>query len=276
VGISHSGAPARAVEAMRALARAGARTLALTGDPESPMARAAGRVLEVSVPPFAPAPGIRSFAAAQLALYLLAVRFAEAAGRITMDQAGAYRRALQGAGAALQTAYERTAEAFRSFSETVAACGRLELLGAGACQSCAAFGAAKLVEATGMAGVPQDAEEFAHTNFFRREPRRIPTLLFAPSLDPSFGRCRELAMALRTLGRPFLALTDGAADIDGALSAAEKPVEPLFAPLLYSCLAGFLISLVDGGPDCAYFRGHAGPWSEEDFPDVKNSGILVL
>jgi len=276
IGISNSGAPARMIEAMTALSAHGARTVALTGKTDSPMARAAKTVLEVSAPPFSgEAPGIRGYAAAQLTLYLLAIRFGEVLGTISMNQAAALRKSLLCCADVLEGALKSCEDPFRAFAVSLSGSRQAEFLGSGPCRASAGFAAAKMVEAVGTSAWAQDTEEFAHLNLFLRDPMQTPTILFAPSADPSFSRCKEVFQALQVLGRPTLMLTDGAAQ-DGALSISAKPIDPLFVSLVYSCLSGFLVSMVDGGPDCAYFRAHSGPWSEKEYPDVRSSQIQLF
>ena len=136
---------------MKAMSAHGARTLAVTGDPESPMAQVADRVLEVQTPPFEPeAPGIRSYVVAQITLYLLAIRISEVTGQITMAKSDAYREELRSSGTQLERGYGKVKDFFEPFAKTISRCGRLELLASGACRGSADFGAAKLIEANGM------------------------------------------------------------------------------------------------------------------------------
>src|ERR687894_3063069 len=85
IGISVSGTVARTREALALARNAGALTVAVTANPDSPVAGAAELVLDCAVPDFAPAPGIRSYRVSLLMLYLLAIRLAEVNGRLTQD-----------------------------------------------------------------------------------------------------------------------------------------------------------------------------------------------
>src|SRR5205814_1825116 len=96
VGISVSGTVARTREALIMARKSGALTVALTSNPDSPLAGVAEKILSCVVPDFAPSPGVRSYRVSLLALYLLAIRIAEVRGRITQDQANALRRQLKG------------------------------------------------------------------------------------------------------------------------------------------------------------------------------------
>src|SRR5688500_3216670 len=95
IGISVSGTVARTREAISLARNAGALTVAVTANPDSPVGGAAELVLDCSVPDFAPAPGIRSYRVSLLMLYLLAIRLAEVNGRLTQDQAGQMREQLK-------------------------------------------------------------------------------------------------------------------------------------------------------------------------------------
>ena len=72
VGVSQSGATSEIVEVVSALRAAGARTIAITNDPVSPLAEAAGRVIDLGAGPELAVPATKTVTATLLAFVLLA------------------------------------------------------------------------------------------------------------------------------------------------------------------------------------------------------------
>ena len=100
IGVSVSGMVSRTIEALDLARQAGAVTVALTGNPSGPFGQVAETVFETAVPPLPDemrgmvVPGIRSYLASQVALYLAAIRIAEVRGTMTTRDADAERRGL--------------------------------------------------------------------------------------------------------------------------------------------------------------------------------------
>ena len=69
-GISVSGTVSRTREAVGLFRGQGLPTVAITGNPQSPLAQVAEKVLDCSLPEFPFAPGVRSYRMSLLALYL--------------------------------------------------------------------------------------------------------------------------------------------------------------------------------------------------------------
>jgi glucosamine--fructose-6-phosphate aminotransferase (isomerizing) len=72
VGVSQSGATSEIVEVVAALRAAGARTIAITNDPASPLAEAAGSVIDLGAGPELAVPATKTVTATLLAFVLLA------------------------------------------------------------------------------------------------------------------------------------------------------------------------------------------------------------
>ena len=68
IAVSNSGQVTRVVEAVTRMRRHHALTVAVTSDPESPLGKAAEKVIVPSIPDFERAPGIRTYAGLPLAL----------------------------------------------------------------------------------------------------------------------------------------------------------------------------------------------------------------
>src|SRR5260370_21954842 len=107
------------------------------------------RTVLVSTPTFAPAPGVRSYVMSLLALYLLAIRFSEVLGRITMDEAQDLRKELEASANAIEQAISHLDTALCELAREWAALDNFEILCSGPSKGSAAYGAAKLIEAAG-------------------------------------------------------------------------------------------------------------------------------
>lgn len=168
---SISGRTPRALEALHLAAAAGAAVLAVTDDPEGPLARAAGEPLLLGTSPPAdllrspyagyarPVPQTKTFAAALAALLAVAAR---AAGKAAPPAAGC--------SAAIEVA-ERSAEVHAPVlaAEHFAECQRYFVLGSGAAAALAGYGAAKLLEYA-IDARAQCIEEFQHLELFVAGP----------------------------------------------------------------------------------------------------------
>ncbi|MHC8421390.1 SIS domain-containing protein [Streptomyces sp. NB004] len=179
VGVSASGFTPRVVEALARAGRQGAATLAVTGVPDSPLARAADHTLPVRLAGGEPSPGIRTYQASLLALLLLAVRLGEARRHHTRDD----RDAMEGEIAALRDGVARTVAGLGD------ACGRVAelvgdgpvvvMVGSGPALGTAQYGAAKLIEGAGVFARGQDLEEWNHVERFAG-PYDMPLFVLAP------------------------------------------------------------------------------------------------
>ncbi len=277
IGVSSSGEGARVVEAIAAMRACGCNTLALTAKPNSRLGLAAEKTLLVETPPFAPAPGVRSFITSSIALYLLAIRFGEVKLNFTMDEANALRKELLACGNVLKDSLISLEGAMSLFAEEIDRCGTFEVLASGPARAAANFGAAKLMEIMGLSTSVSDVEEFNHVNFFRRQPSDIPTLLLCPNKSRAIQRCEEIAMALKHLKRPYRILTgpSGFEDHGDLVWRVRADIPEVFSPLVQSTLLAFLASFVPLPDGETYFRGHAGPWDESKFKSIKDSEIVL-
>ncbi len=239
VGISASGQVARTLEALALARQAGARTLAITGTPGSPVAQAADYVLTAQVPGIGsptelPTPGIRTYAAHLLMLYLLAIHLGEVRGHLTPAEAGTQRRALRDLAHA---ADQILAAAEPVIPEPVAAwmdAQEFGFLGAGPNYATALFCAAKVLEASGDTAWGQDTEEWAHLQYFGRHPHTPTVLITAGGRDRS--RAAEVAAATRAIGRRLVVVApEDAGEIlrHGLFKVAlPRGVPEVFSPLV--------------------------------------------
>jgi len=279
LGISVSGTVARTREAI-AMARAeGALTVAITATPEAPLAQAAEKMLDCSVPDFPFAPGVRSYRVSMLALYLVAIRLAEVAGKMTQDEANAMRQELKGTANAIEATIAATNSKIRELAEAVADQKNFVFNGDGPNLATAYFGAAKVIEAAGRHAMGQDTEEWAHLQYFVNVDPSTPTFVVSPG-GRGHGRAAELVEPMKRIGRTLVAVVP---DGDDAIAPQADWVLPvvgnvreIFTPMVYA-VAGELfaahLSDVVGEP---FFRRFSGPYDTEATGGntIRNSRVI--
>ncbi|MFI6318763.1 hypothetical protein ACIBG8_14645 [Nonomuraea sp. NPDC050556] len=195
-----------------------------------------------------PCPGIRTFQASLLTLYLVAIEIGRARGHLgdgEADDVGAELAAVADSVAATTDLVRRSCA---RVAEQVANAPVMLALGSGPGYGSAQFTAAKLVEAAGVFAAAQDMEEWGHVEVLAR-PLNMPTVVFAAP-----GRTRQRALAVarraRALGRTVVAVGQ---DGDDELAAAAGTLLPVaggvreeFSPLLAQVVAGYLAAEVAG------------------------------
>ncbi|MGH8065740.1 MAG: SIS domain-containing protein [Candidatus Entotheonellia bacterium] len=240
--VSYSGRVSRTIETV-VLARAqGLDTVAVSGNPESPITREARWILAHQLQTSGQTPGVRSYTQAQLFLMLAAIYIGECREVLDRNQAVALKGALRGTADILEASLDETNRLARTLAEQWRDMGQFLIIGGGPSYANALFSAAKLVEACGVNAIGQDLEEWAHIQFFLRTPR-LPTLLLAPP-----GRCfdRVLELAGMIQGLSGLATVVGLHD-EGALKdqaayyfGINGKVDEALSPLLTSMPAELL------------------------------------
>lgn len=276
IGISVSGTVARTREAISLARNAGALTVAVTANPDSPLAGAAELVLDCTVPDFAPAPGIRTYRVSLLMLYLLAIRLAEVSGRLTQDQAGQMREQLKNTADAIETTIQAVAERTRELAVAVAEQTNFVFVGDGPNYATALFSAAKVIEAAGRHAMGQETEEWAHLQYFVNVEPSTPTFMISPG-GRGHGRATELVEMMHTVGRTVIAVVpEGDQQIapgaDWVLPVVGD-VPEIFSPMVYAVagelFSGYLSQAVGEPP----FRGFGGVY-EPRGTTIRNSAVI--
>ena len=276
IGISVSGTVARTREALALARNEGALTVAVTANPDSPLAAAAELVFDCTVPDFAPAPGIRSYRVSLLVLYLLAIRLAEVSGRLTQDQAGQMREQLKGSADAIEATIKAVEERTRELATAVAARTNFVFVGDGPNYATALFSAAKVIEAAGRHAMGQDTEEWAHLQYFVNVDPATPTFIISPG-GRGHGRAAELVEVMRRIGRTVIAVVpEGdeqiATGADWVLPVVGE-VPEVFSPMVYAVagelFSAYLAQAVDEPP----FRGFADAYAPTGIT-IRNSAVI--
>lgn len=265
IGVSVSGEVARTFEALLQARRFDAVAVGLTATPGSRVAQAGEYTIYSTTPNFPDppgvhTPGIRSFTANQLALYLIAIRVGEVRGALTTAQANELRQELLNLAEAAEALIptwdanaKAAAEAWKDAQEFV-------FVGGGPNFGSALFSAAKVLEASGDPALGQDTEEWAHLQYFARHPD-TPTLLISTG-EGDLLRAVEVALAAKTIKRrlaviapPKVKELSNLADFSFPLpDGIREAFSPLIATLPGSLLAAHRAAVI-GEP---FFRDFGG------------------
>ncbi|MEV0589438.1 SIS domain-containing protein [Nonomuraea sp. NPDC050310] len=248
VGVSASGGNTQVVDALTRAAEQGAWTLAITSTADSAVARAAQQALVVPLAGLRPCPGIRTFQASILALYLVAIEIGRAHGHLGRCEADDLAGELAAVADAVASTTALVRASCAQVAEQVAGAPVLLALGSGPGYGSAQFTAAKLIEAAGVFAAAQDLEEWEHVEVLAR-PRDMPTVVFALP-GRARGRALDVARRARALGRTVIGVGE---DGDAELAASAGTVLPVgggvreeFSPLLTLVAAGHLAGEVAG------------------------------
>ena len=280
IAVSNSGSVARITEGVQRVVKAGGFVLGVTGNPASALGQSASRVLELDIPPFESAPGVRTYLVSVLTLLLLAIRFGEVRGRYTMDEAAAYRRGIQTYAQTLEQALPTIDAQMLELAKRWSAMDAYDFIGAGPDYASAFYGHAKIYAALGKYAMCVNTEEWLHLNFFMRNIEKIATILVCSAGSAARSRAEEvLAHAAADMGRPTLLVTsDGAgmqvcgADVVEVPTGSHWFIETLGQFVPSALLTGYLGAILGeaGG------RGCKGPWSfARGGAGIKNSRIIV-
>lgn len=265
IGISVSGAVSRTIEAVALAGKAGAVTVALTGNPSAPIAGAAGRVFKTTVPPLPDelnmvVPGVRSYLASQVGLYSAAIRIGEVRGHLTTAAADGLRRELAGLADVLERTIAQGEPLANDCVQQWADAPDFVYVGGGPLFGAALFSAAKLLEASGDPALGQDTEEWAHLQYFVETTKTPTILLSAGGFDAD--RMAEVARACRAIQRRTVAVVPEGETAISQYADVTLPVigqvRECFAPIVYSA-AGELIAAARAAlVGATYFRGFSG------------------
>jgi glutamine---fructose-6-phosphate transaminase (isomerizing) len=205
LAISASGQVSRTIEAMELARQQGATTVAVTGNRDSPLAQAADFTLLAAVPPLEEdeagiiVPGLRSYLASLLALYLCAIQLGEGRGYLSLGEAEELRLELRGAADLIEQTIAFNGETAAQLAHAWNDTDYHVFCGAGPNYGTALFSAAKLLEASGDPAAGQETEEWAHLEYFGRHAPTPTFLISAGGWDED--RALEVATAAKAIGR---------------------------------------------------------------------------
>lgn len=278
IAVSNSGDGARVGEAVQRARHYKAFVLGITKDSQTLLGRNSDAVVSLSIPPFASAPGTRSYLVSQLALLLLAIRLGEVRGRYTMDKATEMRKDVLLQADKLEKMLPSTDAHMLELAKTWKKLDAWDFVGAGSDYATAWYGHAKVMEATGQYAMHINSEEWLHLNFFIRKSTQLGTVVVAGSDNPALSRTKEMIGYAKQLERPLLLVTDTAQkelDIAQVLYPATTCKESIsllqFVPI--NLLVGYVMHFIGE----THGRGCEGLWEFcRGGAAVKQSQIQIL
>ena len=274
ITVSVSGVVSRTIEALQLARKAGAVGVALTGTPDAPLAQAAETVFQTTVPPLPDelrgmvVPGVRSYLASQVGLYLAAIRIGEVRGHLTTADADVLRAELAGLADVLEATITACEPVAREVMQTWDDVAEFVYVGAGPMYGAAMFSAAKMLEASGDPAMAQDTEEWTHLQYFSARADTPTVLLSAADYDAD--RMAEMARAAHVIGRRVIGVLPQAETEISAYVQHKLPVpgtvRECFAPLIYSVPGSLLAAERAQAIGAVYFRdfgdGRTVDWAD--------------
>jgi sugar/nucleoside kinase (ribokinase family)/fructoselysine-6-P-deglycase FrlB-like protein len=247
VCISFSGKVGRTIEAGLQARKFGHRTIALTGNPDSPLAKEATDVITLSVPTLGYSPGTSTYLAILAALLDLSLAWGEARRGDTATLSG-LRTLLRKVPDLARHTLEGVNDPVQRVAQQFVKHDWLTFLGAGPNLATAHFGAAKLFEGPQKLGVATNIEEWAHEEYFV-SGAGTPVFLIAPS-GASFDRASEILSELNFIGANPVFVSDTRPPGEPGLFIPLAPGVPEeFSPLLAALplsLFAFYLSRASG------------------------------
>jgi len=280
IAVSNSGSVSRVGEAIQAARKHGAFTLGITGKRDSLLGQSVDKIMDLNIPPFESAPGIRSYMVSVMSLLLLAVRIGEVRGCYTMDAAMDMRYDMVEQGRKLAGMLPEMADQMYEMAGKWKDMEAYDFIGAGPDYANAWFGHAKIFEALGKYAMHVNTEEWLHMNFFMRNVNRIATIITARTDSPAMSRNQELIRFAYDLTRPLMVITDGRKEDFGVDTTYVKVPRTKYdmnmalteyAPI--GLLAGYIMDMigeVDG-------RGCEGVWQIADGARcIRQSEMVII
>ncbi len=243
VGTTASGKTQRTIQALERAKKYNALAVALTGTPESPVTQMADRTISVQVPDRGPSPGIRTYTASLMGMFLLAIRIGELKNKYHQDVANAMRKELANLADVVEATIRACEKPAQEAAKALKDAQVMIFVGSGPSHGTAMFSAAKVVEAAAVLAVGQDLEEYWHVERFAL-PANIPIFLIAPP-GRSRWRAVQLVDTIKRAGRRFVAI---AKEDDRELTSADYvlpvvgEVREEFSPLVYHVAADLFAS----------------------------------
>ena len=215
--ISVSGSGARVTEAMKRAAAKGCTTLAITGNPESRMAKEAEFILQIHVPKsaeFSPAQQTKSFFTAVFTTIMLGLHAGLVLGNITAEEAEALRQEILDYVTAVcaEDVLTRVDEQMDALADGWKDYLGYDFVGGGSDFATAYFGCAKFFELCGSLNCLNDSEDWCHIDYFQTKRNQLGTIAVASKNCASFTRTVETIGSMQKSDRNVLVVSDAPAD----------------------------------------------------------------
>lgn len=243
VAVSFSGKVGRTIEAAHQARAFGLPVVALTHDPESPLAEAADQVSLVDVPTLGFSPGTSTYIGMLTTLLSLPAQL-EGEGR-DGEKRHRYIKQLGSLPELARETIEITDGPSLEAAKRLLGARIVTYIGAGPNEASARFGAAKLFEGAQQLASATNLEEWAHVQYFTTRPGD-PVVLVAPD-GAATDRAKEILSELAYVGATTVLVSDlrlPGADIYLPLArAVGEELSPVLAAIPLSLLGFHLVPL---------------------------------
>lgn len=244
IAISASGEVARTLEVLDLAKHTGAKTIGITANPESSLAKSADAFLTLQLPDLPHGPGLISYLASLLSGYALCgLLGTKAVGEMI-------RTTMQAVPEQLDQWISGEGPRGKELARRTASRSEMVLVGAGPDHASAMFSAAKVVEACGVSAWGQDTEEWAHIEYFS-EPANMLTWILS-SAGRAVERETEIEAAAKAIGRNLVVSRwKGWSGLERSIREAISPLFLWAGPVAF---AAELAEILGEQP----FRGFGG------------------
>jgi glucosamine--fructose-6-phosphate aminotransferase (isomerizing) len=237
VAVSFSGKTGRTIEAAHQARAFGHLVIALTGVPDSPIAKVADCVLSAEIPTFGFSPGTSTYTAMLVTLLTLAAELganvaAGADGPASPGAVSRYATDLQRLPRLAEETLRLSKGPAYTAAERLAGARMITFLGAGPNEASAKFGAAKLFEGAQQIALATNVEEWAHEQYFITRASE-PVVLVAPS-GASSDRAAEILSELNYIEALPVFVGDRAPPLPALLLPVAAGIGEELSPVLAS------------------------------------------
>jgi len=228
IGISHTGGTPAVVLSVRTAKAAGAVTVGYTDVEKSALAREAEFLIPSKMGVEPALPKTRSYEAALMRHYLLALELAKLEGKDVSAPLAALQKSPQ---IARDTLHTHESEV-RQFAETATSVRRIIVSGGGPQWATANEASLKLTESALMSSAPWELEEAVHGTWASTQANDLVIVLAMEG--PSMEKCEKLAKGMKTIGAKVWVITDTQqefGDVEHVTRLQAQGIPELFMPL---------------------------------------------
>lgn len=280
---SVSGRVTRTVEAMRLASHKGALCVAITGHPQAPLAKAASRIIDCTIPALpnpdnVVIPGVRSYRMTLIVQFLLAIYIAETLGTISDHDAASLREQLVLTADAIEDTLADGEKQVRSLVKSLFDEDYFLFVGHGPHRATAEFSAAKVIEAAGLIAYGQDTEEWAHIQHYENVRPAMPTFLFC-SGHRGHDHVLHLIPHIKNTGRTIIGVLSERCSTDHTaldhLLTIKGDTPEFFTPLVYPVLPELFSALIAEKLGVAFFRKDVDNYKVEDLARIRGENTIT-
>jgi glucosamine--fructose-6-phosphate aminotransferase (isomerizing) len=249
--ISYSGTAARVIECAKRASKYGANTIAITNNPNSPLAENCRYCIHVGLPEDGEyQPGLTTYNASMIALFAIALRIGRIRNKITPLEYEDMKKELL---SFVSEAQKKVSEYEERAFETALKWKDLkaeDFIGDYGDYATAFFGSAKVIETFGGYTTYDDSEDWCHINYFLADPEKIGRVVINNESSPSYDRMLETINAVKILKSPCMIVSDAGKEAfpeTMEVFTTVKPkyfwMNPLIQHIPFDFVAGYIAAL---------------------------------